>query len=59
MIFVLERSLWLRGRERMSLEAREHVDAAAVKRGEVLGAERGRKTRCVLETWVWENEEKR
>ena len=46
----------------MSLEAGEHVDAAAVEGGEMLGAERGRRTRRVPEaeqTWVWENEEKR
>ena len=45
-----------------SLEAREHVGAAAVSGGEMLGAERGRRTGCVLEAeqkWVWESEEKR
>lgn len=62
MIYVLERSLWLCGREGTSLEAREHVGAAAVSGGEMLGAERGRRTGCVLEAeqkWVWESEEKR
>lgn len=46
----------------MSLEAGEHVDAAAVRGEETLGAERGRRTWCVPEaeqTWVWENEKMR
>lgn len=62
MIYVLERSLWLCGREGTSLEARERVGAAAVSGGETLGAERGSRTWCVLEAeqkWVWESEEKR
>ena len=46
MIYVLERSLWLRGREGMSLEAGEHVGAAAVTGRDAGGGEREKDPVC-------------
>ena len=46
MIYVLERSLWLRGREGMSLEAGEHVGAAAVTGRDAGGREREKDPVC-------------